>query len=314
MLVDWEMSKEVHEGDGPRKARQPERTVGPHLLGASHGLTSCFQGTWQYLSIALLRAGLPRVTIPDELESFFHVLLYYALRYVKSANASGLAIANFLEAYYDVYGFEDGAYVCGAQKRLTIEMGRIQVSSGTDLHFDNPLDDLFANLLSWFKARYIVLAYDGQESDSTANQQPPASAADLSQPPAATRRNYAQDTFAAQLAAPAPPSASARLQAPTAERELAKRLDTHDQMLQLFLKAMGEVWPPQLAADQIPPTWKPSDKYRHPSSEAVEKKRARLDAEAMSEPPMPLVQSRPPITPPRRAATSMGPFPDTSSR
>lgn len=36
ILADWGMSKPVHRGDGPRKPRQPERTVSlPHLWTAS---------------------------------------------------------------------------------------------------------------------------------------------------------------------------------------------------------------------------------------------------------------------------------------
>ncbi|KAI1788199.1 hypothetical protein LXA43DRAFT_838864, partial [Ganoderma leucocontextum] len=105
ILADWEMSKPVHKDESePRTARQPERT-----------------GTWQYLSIALLSTGVIRVGIPDELESFFHVLLYYTLRYMKGANCDGKSIANFLDSYFDLYGYEDRTYTCGALKRSTIE-------------------------------------------------------------------------------------------------------------------------------------------------------------------------------------------------
>ncbi|PIL32454.1 hypothetical protein GSI_05156 [Ganoderma sinense ZZ0214-1] len=249
MLVDWEMSKEVHDRDGLRQAWQTERT-----------------GTWQYLSVALLSRGSPRVELPDELESFFHVLLYYALRYVRSANASGLTIANFLESYFDVYGLDrDGRYICGVEKCLTIEMGRIQVVCGTILRFDNPLDRLFANLLSWFRARYIVLAHEQQNSELV-DQQPSASTGsdvDPRPPSDAVLDEYGprEDNLKAWLAPPEPFSAVGEIEVSEAERKLAQRLDTHDQMLLLLLSSLRERWPPQRAADQIPATWTPSEKY-----------------------------------------------------
>ncbi|KAL0567608.1 hypothetical protein V5O48_014383 [Marasmius crinis-equi] len=66
LLIDWEFSKRV---DLPDKARIAERT-----------------GTWQFMSARLLQAPLddPLVhTVIDDRESFFHVLCYVALQYVK---------------------------------------------------------------------------------------------------------------------------------------------------------------------------------------------------------------------------------------
>ncbi|TFK79782.1 hypothetical protein K466DRAFT_470959, partial [Polyporus arcularius HHB13444] len=64
ILTDWELAKGLSD---PRKPRQPERT-----------------GTWQYMSVALLNRPQKAVEIPDDLESLFYVLLYHAVRYLKS--------------------------------------------------------------------------------------------------------------------------------------------------------------------------------------------------------------------------------------
>ncbi|KAI1784511.1 hypothetical protein LXA43DRAFT_210652 [Ganoderma leucocontextum] len=306
ILVDWEMSKPKHKGEGLRTARQPERT-----------------GTWQYLSMALLAPGLIQVGIPDELESFFHVFLHYALRYIKSTNSNGLAIANFLDQYFDLYGYEDGVYTCGALKRSTIELGRIRVGTSTYLRFGNPLDTIFAKLLSWFRARYIVLAYKKQQA--AAEHEPEASTgsdADPSRSSSVPRHiDYGMDSFAAQLAAPEPDSMNESVEVPTAEQTaLAERLQAHDQMLQLLLKAMGEIWPPQEAADQIPSGWKPpsGSRFPLPLSKTVENKRKRIKKAAgcVSEPPpplRPLVTPRSPHTPQRRTANSLGFLPEDES-
>ncbi|KAI1788185.1 hypothetical protein LXA43DRAFT_648416 [Ganoderma leucocontextum] len=306
ILVDWEMSKPKHKGEGLRRAREPERT-----------------GTWQYLSIALLAPGLIQVGIPDELESFFHVLLYYTLRYVKSINSNGLAIANFLDSYFDLYGCEDGVYICGAVKRSTIELGRIRVGTDTYLRFGNPLDTVFTKLLSWFKARYVVLAYEKQQA--AAAQQGQVSADNGADSNADSNADYGEDSktdsFAAQLAALEPDSEDEGVEVPTTEqRSFAKRLEAHDQMLQLLLKAMRETWPPQEAADQIPSGWRPpsGSRFPLPLSTIVENKRKRIKKAAgcVSEPPppfRPLVTPRSPHTPQTRTANSLGFLPEDES-
>ncbi|TBU36983.1 hypothetical protein BD309DRAFT_827016, partial [Dichomitus squalens] len=66
ILTDWEISKPIVTGGVPR-ARQPERTA-----------------TWQFMSVRLLN-GIGVVKIPDELESFLLILIYYVVRYIESS-------------------------------------------------------------------------------------------------------------------------------------------------------------------------------------------------------------------------------------
>ncbi|EIW60846.1 uncharacterized protein TRAVEDRAFT_120707, partial [Trametes versicolor FP-101664 SS1] len=65
ILTDWELAKTVCKKGTEDKARQPERT-----------------GTWQFMSVASVASQwtLP-VAVADELESFFHVMLFYGVRY-----------------------------------------------------------------------------------------------------------------------------------------------------------------------------------------------------------------------------------------
>ncbi|OSD07143.1 hypothetical protein PYCCODRAFT_1331388, partial [Trametes coccinea BRFM310] len=64
LLVDWELSKPLKGDASFPRPRQPERT-----------------GTWQFMSAAVLDNHSKKLEISDELESFFHVTLYYAVRY-----------------------------------------------------------------------------------------------------------------------------------------------------------------------------------------------------------------------------------------
>ncbi|OSD07145.1 hypothetical protein PYCCODRAFT_1339264, partial [Trametes coccinea BRFM310] len=64
LLVDWELSKPLKGDASFPRPRQPERT-----------------GTWQFMSAAVLDNHSKKLEVSDELESFFHVTLYYAVRY-----------------------------------------------------------------------------------------------------------------------------------------------------------------------------------------------------------------------------------------
>ncbi|PIL27022.1 hypothetical protein GSI_10161 [Ganoderma sinense ZZ0214-1] len=144
ILSDWEISKPVAADSRPR---QPERT-----------------GTWQFVSVNLLSNELARVSIPDELESMFHVLVYYALRYLQS-NLSDHQVAKLLDEFFDCFTDEDGAISCGNLKASTLRThGELKVIQGrfgsVRVLFRSPMDHIITTLLQWFKARYAVLDYN----------------------------------------------------------------------------------------------------------------------------------------------------------
>ncbi|KAL1942227.1 hypothetical protein VTO73DRAFT_6291 [Trametes versicolor] len=83
LLADWELSKPVCDDLSRSRARQPERT-----------------GTWQYMSVAALEDHAKVIETSDELESFFHVLLYNAVRHLKS-NCPDVGV--FIEDFFDTH-------------------------------------------------------------------------------------------------------------------------------------------------------------------------------------------------------------------
>ncbi|KAI0760492.1 hypothetical protein C8Q74DRAFT_1221121 [Fomes fomentarius] len=141
ILTDWELSKNTM--DGPTIARQPERT-----------------GTWQYLSVAILLNRFKVAEIPDDLESFLYVLLYYAIRYLRS-NCKDTDVGHWIEDFFDSYGVDGGSYICGRTKCHTVQAAaQLTLDNGEILSFGRHMDGLFRSLLRSFKAYYAVTLYD----------------------------------------------------------------------------------------------------------------------------------------------------------
>ncbi|KAI0753087.1 hypothetical protein C8Q80DRAFT_1351432 [Daedaleopsis nitida] len=182
MLNDWELSKKY---DVPcRDARQPDRT-----------------GTWQFMSAHALNDIERQIGLEDELESFFHVIIYYAVRFLDS-NLDAGDVGQFLHDYFDAYSSYQSGYRCGLSKLAAMSTGAIDVRpyngdhspAGVNLKFswpdptptgarssgDNsttstdsnkaqtndqhPINQIIDELLLWFKALY---AKDGANSSST---------------------------------------------------------------------------------------------------------------------------------------------------
>ncbi|RDX50657.1 hypothetical protein OH76DRAFT_1380067 [Lentinus brumalis] len=151
LLADWEMSKPIL-ADGKRGPPHPERT-----------------GTWQYMSVALL-SGDKNVEISDELEAFFYVLLYHAIRYLRST-LTGDTAATYLDEFFDQYILVDETYRCGARKLNAIETGKLMVTKSLELRFDKHLDDLVATLLRWFQANYLVSKHLRRQEEERRQQE-----------------------------------------------------------------------------------------------------------------------------------------------
>ncbi|KAH9884211.1 hypothetical protein C8Q73DRAFT_627066, partial [Cubamyces lactineus] len=140
ILADWELSKPVGTTEPFMRPRQPPRT-----------------GTWQFLSVGMLSSHPKAVEIQDDLESFVHVVLYHAVRYLRS-NCEN--IGEFIESYFDAYTLQNGVYTCGVNKLLTMKLnGYLQIKDKVRLEFGSPMDSIFGQLLPIFKAYYAVQSY-----------------------------------------------------------------------------------------------------------------------------------------------------------
>ncbi|GBE82886.1 hypothetical protein SCP_0412730 [Sparassis crispa] len=144
MLCDWELSKPMHEDS----ERQPDRT-----------------GTWQFMSTLTLDYPDKTVDVPDELESFFHVFLFTALRYTRSN--LDRAVGRFMTEYFDAVGSEDcHHYMCGEKKRQCMERGKLTyghddvVFQRNDGSPDHPFNLIIETIMPWLAAHYHVTLHD----------------------------------------------------------------------------------------------------------------------------------------------------------
>ncbi|PIL33501.1 hypothetical protein GSI_04124 [Ganoderma sinense ZZ0214-1] len=103
LLTDWELSKRLDQSD--TEPRQPDRT-----------------GTWQFMSANALSNPWRVITVEDEMESFFHLLLFYAIRYLPH-NCKDVGM--FMEEYFDGFTKENGQYFCGLAKWAAVKGGSI---------------------------------------------------------------------------------------------------------------------------------------------------------------------------------------------
>ncbi|KAI9057804.1 hypothetical protein FKP32DRAFT_1329420 [Trametes sanguinea] len=254
ILTDWELAKTVpapnpSDSTPPKETpRQPERT-----------------GTWQFMSVAYVKHHPSRpVSIADELESFFHVLLFYAVRLLRHNIAN---VHFFVAEYFDHYSINDGSRRdVSAVKRMAMHFGKIRGSNGplrfnrdaTPTHYHDKFNTLIATLLSYFKARYAVLEWEDQEIQGTSPSPTPAptptspaydsgdedSDSEDELPRPGLKRNAVRHIEVV----PDIPEPSA------AERETAKTLDRHDEILDVFWSALRpkRAWPKgDVVADRL---------------------------------------------------------------
>ncbi|KAH9896024.1 hypothetical protein C8Q73DRAFT_643740 [Cubamyces lactineus] len=292
LLTDWELSKPIHEAEPLLRPRQPPRT-----------------GTWQFLSVGMLTENPKTVEIPDELESYLHVLLYFSVRYL---NSDCQDPAEFIESYFDSYTLQGGLYTCGARKMHVIQTaGKLEVRKGVPLTFASPMDYIFRTLLPLFKAHYKVQDYlkskDATSNSSSRNIRPmPSSTPRPSSAAPGARRSAGgiaalKALAAGKLVLPAPDDDT-----PTPEeKKCAALLETHDFVLGVLANAYDldseELkWGCDKVGDRVPDDYKPRVPLAPPrgaSARTMKRRRTTGTADApdrFSSLPLRLTQSHVP--------------------
>ncbi|KAH9848325.1 hypothetical protein C2E23DRAFT_438684 [Lenzites betulinus] len=223
MLNDWELSKDVNNTSPV--ARQPDR-----------------MGTWQFMSAHALNNPEKPIAITDELESFFHVLLYIAIRFLPH-NCAERNVGKLLYAYFDDFEDTDTGYACGMAKFSSMRTGFIGfVQDGGEkiLTFGwqeggetvtHPINYIFREILAWLKAHYAIAHPPEESANPTTSKTANASSSSQG------ARQRPKKTW---LGGPVPslPKAAQSGKASVVslkERENAKKLLTHDAMGQLLL-------------------------------------------------------------------------------
>ena len=110
------------------------------------------------MSVPCLLDRSKAVEIPDELESFFHVLIYVGLRFMVHSFSRASVHAFFLE-YFDGAEGGDQSETCGIKKKSTIMFAELE-QQNCDLVFggdkNHPMNLVVHELLLLFQARLKV--------------------------------------------------------------------------------------------------------------------------------------------------------------
>ncbi|OJT06760.1 hypothetical protein TRAPUB_2397, partial [Trametes pubescens] len=295
LLTDWELSKPLRHESGQLRARQPERT-----------------GTWQYMSVAVLSKSTKVVETSDELESFFHVLLYNAIRYTRS-NCEN--VGAFIEAFFDSYTVDGNKYECGTKKMNTMHgITKLTAAgpSGEVVRFlSEPLNDLLDTFLAWFKAHYAVQAYAESQKNHSKLLFKPATKPELA-PPSALRRFPMKKYSKARLGALPPGQFVSEEKAPSkpdpkVEAD-ALKVATHSHMQTALDEAMdAKGWvADRVDGDNVPDSFKAVHPVGPPVGAATSTVKRRRTEQTCG-PAFPFCQrdygSLAPRTPPRHDAT-----------
>ncbi|KAJ3002583.1 hypothetical protein NUW54_g5770 [Trametes sanguinea] len=115
ILADWELAKEVDESKTERAPCQPDRT-----------------GTWQFTSAMALDNPKKRIVVQDDMESFFHLMLYYAIRFLPHNCAN---VGEFMDQYFDGHHQENGVYYGGDKKMNAMTSGKLTIFGQHMLEF-----------------------------------------------------------------------------------------------------------------------------------------------------------------------------------
>ncbi|OBZ73658.1 hypothetical protein A0H81_06279 [Grifola frondosa] len=147
LLINWEFSKPISQApDTSEEIGRNDRV-----------------GTWQFMSVHILNHKYWSHSIEDDLESFFYVLLYNAVRYVPN---NVVHVDDYINAFFDERecGYREPR--CGFLKTLTARNGEVHLPDDFGcVRFgspeeDHPLNDLIDIFVSWLGAYYRVVGHD----------------------------------------------------------------------------------------------------------------------------------------------------------
>ena len=205
------------------------------------------QGTYQFMSVNLLNHTTKPVNISDELESFFHVLVYYSIRYL---NSNCEHVQSWVDNYFHKYLGPGRMLSCG-QKSYALEVTgelRTRLLEGP-LLFRSPMDFVLDAVLRSLRAHYKVMSHEAAQATPPSPRPEPKSLVEEPRPPAAsissTSKFQNHPKFAqweAEWDAEIPTD-----DGPTPEeRELAMKVADHKYMLELFAR---QIWNPRWRGD-----------------------------------------------------------------
>ncbi|EJF57852.1 hypothetical protein DICSQDRAFT_111022 [Dichomitus squalens LYAD-421 SS1] len=228
LLVDWELSKPIDDDQTPSKGSQAE-----HM------------GTYQFMSVNILRDPSQPVKVSDELESFFHVLLYYCVRYLCSNCGCP---TSYIENYFENYAGPGRWHTCG-WKSLAMQEDDFLSNHfpPSPLLFYSPMDEILGTILRCFQSLYKVRKDDARKARGPPPPKlPPLESSDSRLAPIGDIPEipfFGDDAERMEAEVPAPPPVDD--DSPTPEdRERALKVHDHWFMIEHITKTLSSSeWP-----------------------------------------------------------------------
>ncbi|KAI0759994.1 hypothetical protein BD413DRAFT_495987 [Trametes elegans] len=193
-----------------------------------------------------------KIILQDDLESFFHVLLYTAVRFLPH-NCPDKRVGALLYRYFDDYAeVARGQMKCGPLKRTSVKDGKISLEtiipenvdlvfrishSSPSLHPKHPINKLIDTVLSWLRAYNRVSTASPLDGEELARSGPAGLMSTV------LEELQAMDPQFSPSAPESEPTSTVTATHPSAipgeeqETVLAAKLDDHEAMLHLFLDA-----------------------------------------------------------------------------
>ncbi|KAI1785195.1 hypothetical protein LXA43DRAFT_149942 [Ganoderma leucocontextum] len=259
LLTDWELSKDTSIYPNPR---QVGRT-----------------GTLQFSAARVLDQPWKTITAADEIECVFHVLIYYAVRFLQH-NLPDKFVGLFLKNYFDASSgmTQTGELTAPVLKREAMKTGAITLETygvkgrlrfiwvdeepqggGQDaeaaaravtppLDYDHPLNELIDTLLSWFSALYAIDLLDNTTDASPGSGSPSSRARRGRGKPALPDDS---DSDAESLPIPQRAARPSREQVDKL-RALAAKLEGHSHVVSLFHDFCRQSFPSDKGEDKRP--------------------------------------------------------------
>ncbi|KAL7277957.1 hypothetical protein ACG7TL_007908 [Trametes sanguinea] len=266
ILTDWELAIFVPESD--ESGKRPE--ISRHLRRT---------GTWQFMSVAHIRNHTHQlVSVADELESFFHVFLFYAARLLRHNIPD---VRSFVSEYFHRFTLAPGGRRDSSLlKSITMQTGSLQVDRGRPLEFificDSSVDQglkvevvhhhlnrLFTLMLRYFKARYAIQRWEVWCARNNGVSQPfsitPPSVSPTSDDEDVALRGTVDSDIMEDDSEDMTDEPS--FKPSDQDRKVAKMLQGHLRILNDFWKALGHAgWPKNdVVEDRLPETYDPME-------------------------------------------------------
>ncbi|KAI0667178.1 hypothetical protein C8Q78DRAFT_392425 [Trametes maxima] len=215
------------------------------------------------MSVAYVRDHPTPVTVADELESFFHVTLFYAVRLLRTNIQN---IEAFVVDYFDSYrpGKNRFHRACSHLKTNAMRLGILYADDDSEMKFyldkgyvNKSLHAVLSQWLGLFKARYAIRAWERRSAEKHGPGSATASFAPADRgllPPANSEYPLDGSTYKQPI------------EEPTADKkELAKKLNSHGCVMNIMYSALkagglGAPWPDHdVIPDRFPETYDPRE-------------------------------------------------------